>query len=43
MIVPTSHGYMVRSKSGKALSRKDLTLSQAHKRLRQVEYFKHKR
>ena len=41
MIVKTSKGYKVKSESGKNLSAPDLTKSEAHKRLAQVEYFKH--
>lgn len=42
MIKKTKSGYKVVSKSGKNLSRPNLTKAQATKRLRQVEYFKHK-
>ncbi len=41
MIRKTSEGYVVLSESGKILSRKDLTLSEAKKRLRQIEMFRH--
>lgn len=41
MIVRTSHGYVVKSKTHKNLSRPGLSKAQAVKRLRQVEYFKH--
>ena len=40
MIVRTKKGYKVVAHSGKALSRDDLTMDQAEKRLRQVEQFK---
>ncbi len=43
MIRKTSSGYVVKSEGGKNLSKKNLTLTEAHKRLRQVEYFKHKK
>lgn len=42
MIRKTSKGYKVVSKSGKNLSKPNLTKPQAVKRLQQVEYFKHK-
>jgi len=42
MIKKTSQGYEVVSKKGKPLSKKTLTKKAAVKRLRQVEYFKHK-
>lgn len=42
MIKKTKSGYKVTSESGKNLSKINLTKEQAHKRLRQVEYFKHK-
>lgn len=42
MIKKTSSGFQVKSKSGKALSKPNLTKKQATKRLQQVEYFKHK-
>lgn len=41
MIVKTSKGYVVKSERGKNLS-KPTTKAQAEKRLKQVEYFKHK-
>jgi hypothetical protein len=39
----TKSGFMVISKKGKKLSKKNLTKKQANKRLRQIEYFKHKK
>jgi len=42
MIKKTPKGYKVVSEKGKNLSKSTLTKSQAVKRLRQVEYFKHK-
>ena len=43
MIVKTSQGHQVRSESGKNLSKPNPSKKQAQKRLRQVEYFKHKK
>lgn len=43
MIVKTSKGYVVKSESGKNLSKPLHTKSQAQARLRQVEYYKHKK
>lgn len=43
MIRKTKSGYKVVSHSGKALSKGNLTKAQAEKRLKQVEYFKHKK
>ena len=43
MIRRTSQGYVVLSEDGKPLSKKDLTLSEAKKRLAQVEHFKHRK
>ena len=43
MIKKTKTGYKVVSEKGKALSKPDLTKEQAKKRLKQVEYFKHKK
>ena len=40
MIEKTSKGYVVKSKTGKSLSKKTLTKSEAKKRLAQVEMFK---
>lgn len=42
MIKKTKQGYQVVSEKGKPLSKPNLTKKQAEKRLRQVEYFKHK-
>lgn len=42
MIQKTSKGYVVKSKSGKNLS-KPTTKAKAVKRLKQVEYFKNKK
>lgn len=42
MIRKTKQGYQVVSESGKPLSKPNLTRAEAEKRLRQVEYFKHK-
>lgn len=36
-------GYVVKSKSGKNLSKPGISKKAAEKRLRQVEYFKHKK
>lgn len=43
MIRRTRTGFQVVSEKGKHLSAADLTREQAEQRLRQVEYFKHKR
>jgi len=44
MIVSTGKGYQVKSESGgKNLSKPGLSKAQAVKRLREVEYFKHKK
>jgi len=43
MIRKTSQGHQVVSKSGKQLSKPNLTKSQAQARLRQVEYYKNKK
>ena len=43
MIKKTGSGYQVVSKSGKKLSKANLPKAKAVKRLRQVEYFKHKK
>lgn len=43
MIVKTSKGYVVKSESGKNLSKPYATKQQAQKRLSQVEYFKRKK
>lgn len=37
----TKSGFVVKSKKGKNLSKKNLTKAQAKKRLAQVEWFKH--
>ena len=42
MIHKTSKGYVVKSESGKTLSKPYPTKQQAQKRLNQIEYFKHK-
>lgn len=42
MIRKTSKGYKVVSESGKNLSKPNLTKAGAEKRLREVEYFKHR-
>lgn len=43
MIKKTAKGYQVKSESGKNLSKPGLSKAAAEKRLRQVEYFKHKK
>ena len=43
MIRKTNQGHQVVSKSGKPLSKPNLTKSQAQSRLRQIEYFKSKK
>ena len=40
MIVPTSKGFVVKSESGKNLSKPNLSKAQAAKRLAQIEFFK---
>ncbi len=42
MIRKTPSGYQVKSEKGKNLSKPNLSKAQAEKRLREVEYFKHK-
>ena len=42
MIKKTGRGFQVKSEKGKNLSKPNLSKGQAQKRLRQVEYFKHK-
>ena len=42
MIVKTSKGYVVKSESGKNLSKPYPTKQQAQKRLQQVEFYKSK-
>lgn len=43
MIVKTSKGYVVKSEKGKKLSKTYPSKSEAKKRLKQIEYFKHKK
>lgn len=43
MIVKTKQGYAVKSKTGKFLTKKNLTKEKAQARLREIEYFKHKK
>lgn len=43
MIVKTSKGYRVKSEKGKNLGGPYATKEEAQKRLRQVEFFKHKK
>lgn len=43
MIRKTKSGYVVYSEKGKRLSRPYKSRAQAVKRLRQIEYFKHKK
>ena len=43
MIVKTSKGYIVKSEKGKRLGGPYKTRLQAEKRLRQIEFFKHKK
>ena len=43
MIVKTSNGYVVKSESGKNLSKPLPTKAQAQKRLAQVHYYKNKK
>lgn len=43
MISKTSKGYIVKSESGKTLSKPYKTHQQAQKRLAQIEYFKSKK
>ena len=43
MIKKTSQGFKVTSEGGKNLSKSNLTKTQAVNRLKQVEYFKHKK
>ena len=42
MIVKSGSGYQVKSEGGKNLSKAGLSKKAAKKRLRQVEYFKHR-
>ena len=43
MIVKTNSGHVVKSESGKTLSRPYPTREQAQKRLREIHYFSNKR
>lgn len=43
MIQKTNKGYVVKSESGKTLSKPYPTKQQAQKRLQQIEYFKNKK
>lgn len=43
MIVKTSKGYVVKSEKGRNLGGPYKTKAEAKKRLRQVEYFKHRK
>jgi hypothetical protein len=43
MITKTNKGYVVKSEKGKNLSKPYRKKEDAEKRLRQVEYFKHKK
>ena len=43
MIVKTQKGYVVKSESGKPLSKPYATKQQAQQRLNEIEYFKTKR
>lgn len=43
MIVKTKQGHVVKSESGKTLSKPYPTRAQAEKRLRQIHYFKNKK
>jgi len=43
MIRKTAQGYVVYSEKGKRLSRPYKTKAEAVRRLRQIEYFKHKK
>lgn len=43
MIVKTKSGYQVKSESGKNLSKPNLSRAEAERRLRQVEFFKHRK
>ena len=43
MISKTRQGYVVKSESGKTLSKPYPTKQQAQKRLQQIEYFKNKK
>ena len=43
MIIKTAKGYMVKSEKGKNLGGPYKSKKEAQKRLRQVEYFKHRK
>lgn len=43
MIQKTREGYEVVSKEGKRLTKPNLTLAEAQKRLHEIEYFKHRK
>ena len=43
LILKTSKGYVVYSEKGKRLSKPYQSKEQAEKRLREIEYFKHKK
>ena len=43
MLKKTKSGYLVKSKSGKNLSKPNLSKAAAEKRLKQVEFFKHQK
>ncbi len=43
MIVKTKRGYLVKSEKGKVLGGPHATRENAERRLRQIEYFKHKK
>lgn len=43
MIVKTNKGYVVKSESGKTLSKPLSTRKEAQERLREIEYFKSKK
>ena len=43
MIRKSANGYIVKSKKGKKLSKAYKTKAAAEKRLKQIEYFKHKK
>ena len=42
MITKIKQGYQVKSEKGKPLSKPNLSKGEAEKRLKQVEYYKHK-
>ena len=42
MIKKAGKGFVVKSESGKKLSKAGLSKAQAEKRLKQIEFFKHK-